>query len=597
MKYWALIVFFLLSKDISFAQPVKWAVQEMAVYKLTFSTTVKTNFSAIGSQGMDTSLTGTLQGNMQQVCTNRAIDEWFFHVSFPVIGHCRFPLPATELVAVRQSLRDGFYFSQHANGVIDSIWLPAAITAAAEHIILQLLEHYQYYLPAINDSGWRQSMLLTEGPVWATYQRGPINGHSRVVRLTGLELQQQSSPVNMIARTHQYNADVCYAFGNKGLERVEGQVVRKAKVNHKTITTLSNGFQFILQGKMKKGFQAPISGRPPAHLPGRPLFYPEKGVQQLKEAHIASSKKISVAGIMMQLQQNEITRDEYLQDKLATDIKVSFITYKDSLRLLRALFMASPVTGITFKTLRTGIVTAATPYAQEIIRDYLLLYKDDPLRSGKIIPSAGLVPDPLYLLQSTLEMLAFDTTVAEMIRSASLLALGNMAGNLQPVDPVRADTLTRALASFLQPKGDHMLLLSVLGNSGAPVALPYIRPLLSDAHEATRGYAYYALRFMREPVIDSLYGQALRQEQGPAILTNIFNALFLRGYHPALSMDLHRLVQEHIMESTRLEALRVLFEWSYRQPALLSTIRSIAAGNSNSAVRKTALQFLARADE
>jgi hypothetical protein len=597
MRYWTLVVIFLLSKGISIAQPVEWTVQEMAVYQLTFTTAVKTNFSAIGSQGMDTSLAGMLQGNMQQTCIDKAADKWYFHVSFPLIERCRFPLPATEQASIAQSLRDGFYFSQHINGVIDSIWLPDTITAATEHIILQLLEHYQCYLPAMQDSVSRQSMLLTEGPVWATYQREQAGGRLRTIRLTGLEPQQQSSPVNMIARTHQYNADVRYAFGSKGLEQVVGQVVRKAKVNHKTITTLTNSFQFVLQGKIKQAPPTQVPGKPPAHFQGRPLFYPEKGLQQLQAVNIARSKKISVAGIIMQLQQNEITRDEYVQDKLATDVKVSFLTHKDSLHLLRALFMASPVTGLTFKTLRTGIVTAATPYAQEMIRDYILLYKDDPLRSGKIIPSAGLVSTPLPMLQDMLERVAFDTAVAETIRSAALLALGNMAGNLRQADSVRADILTLALARFLQPKGDDMLLLSVLGNSGASVVLPYIRPLLADVGDVTRGYAYYALRFIQQPVVDSLYERALQQGQASEVLTNIFNALFLRAYHPLLSSSLHHLIEIHPVESTRLEALRVLFEWSYRQPTLLSAIRVIATGNSNPAVRKTALQFLARADE
>lgn len=597
---WLALLF--LCSGILSAQPVKtdfqlvsWRFHETAVYQLSFTTTVKTNFAAIGSLGMDTSLTGMLEGEMQQVCIDKGEDKWSFYVCFPSMRRFRFPLSATEQASVAQILRDGFYFSQYSIGIIDSIWLPAKTSASAEHIILQLLEHYQYCLPAGNDSNLQQALFLTEGPVWATYQMGQEIGPSRNIRLTALSLQRQSSPVNMIARTLEYEADVHYDFSNNQLKQVAGQVVRKAKVNHKTTTTLTNSFKFVRQPVSKKKIPVPV--KPPAHFQERPLYYPEKKLQQVQAANLAKSKRISIAGILYKLNQNETARDEQLQDKLATDIKISFLTNKDSLHLLREVFMESPVNGITFKTLRTGIVTAATPYAQYIVSDYILHYKDDGARLGKIIPSAGLVHAPLVSLQNTMEKFAFDSDMDEAIRSAALLALGNMAGNLRSADTVRADSLSIALAMFLQTGQDHMLLLSVLGNCGAGVALPYIRPLLSDSNEIIRGYAYYALRFIHQPVVDSLYEQALKVEQAPEVLTNIFNGLFLRGYAPGLSEELLHLVEQHATESIRLEALRVLFEWSYRQPALLNNIREVAAGNSNDTVRKTALQFLARVDE
>lgn len=94
-----------------------------------------------------------------------------------------------------------------------------------------------------------------------------------------------------------------------------------------------------------------------------------------------------------------------------------------------------------------------------------------------------------------------------------------------------------------------------------------------------------------------MYQRALLNEKAPEMFTNIFNALFLRGYSARLSEVLYKLAQEGAIENTRLEALQVLFEWSYRQPTLLEKIRAIAGDNSNSVVRKTALQFLARADQ
>jgi hypothetical protein len=83
-------------------------------------------------------------------------------------------------------------------------------------------------------------------------------------------------------------------------------------------------------------------------------------------------------------------------------------------------------------------------------------------------------------------------------------------------------------------------------------------------------------------------------EQEPQVLTNIFNALFLRPPNDALCSRLYTLIQQYAGDKIRMEGLQVLLEWSYRRPALLTVIQKIAANNSNTAVRQNALQFLAQ---
>lgn len=649
-----------------------WAAQETAAYKVVFSTALKTDLSLLGTEARDTNLMSSISGTMQLTCTDTGEGKWYFYGTFPVIDSISFPLPQQEQQHIKESLHKGFYFSQRHNGIIDSIWFPHNVSAAAEHITFQLLEYFQYHLPAIKDTNLNGVLPVTEGLLSATYRGETINkegarnlvgttesisarnskpAHDYLSHLIALTPIQEYYQVGMIARTNQYTASVGYLFSSHTgkLQQVAGTVIRKGKINHTTITTLTNTFQYNwLPGDNKPNSTLPGSTEPLAASPGvdqsgyrlaharslasmygRPLYYPEKQVQRTMENYRIKSRSISIAGILRGLQQNEIRKEENRQDKLTDEIRTSFLTNKDSLYLLRKAFMEADVNGITFKTLRTGIITSSTTYAQEIVRDYIHVHKPlnkssagkpstsspdklstsspdklstsspgrpitgNPARLKKILPSAGLMRSPLPLLQAELEILAFDTAIEEGIRSSALLALGNIAGILRHTDSLRADTMAHQLATFLHHKGDDMLLLSVLGNCGVRSCLPYILPLLSDSAIAIKAYAYYALRFVAYKTVDSLYAAAMTMEQEPEVLTNVFNALFLRHYSDELCSRLYTLIEQYTGDKIRMEALQVLLEWSYRRPALLTVIKKIAVHNSNTAVRQNALQFLA----
>jgi hypothetical protein len=591
MKLWLLILPALLLWQTGITQPKGQA----ALYKVTFSTGVQTDFAALGSgEGKDTSLTSRLQGTLQVMYIDTAKGKWYCYGFFPEITQSSFPLPQKEQQAIREVLRRGFYFTQYSTGRMDSLWLPNNVAAAAEHFTMQLLEYYQYYLPIAPDTGRQAELPLTDGRVLANYSS---SADGSKLQLTGLTPVYENSPTGMFVRSNEYIPDVSYVFSHRRLQAIRGSVIRKAKINHKTITTLTNTFEYILQ-PIAKAWPVPaaVLSRSTG-LKGRPFYDPERSMQKIQEDFAARSRQISIAGLLEQLQLNEERKDVNVQDKLSEMVKTCFVTGKDSLSLLREAFMNADVNGIGFKTMRTGIITASTSYAQEIVRDYIAARKTDRNAMKRILPSAGLMRTPARSLQTTLELLAFDSTQEETTRSAALLALGNIAGSLLQPAAARADSLVQRLAVFTDRSGDDMLLLSVLGNAGNPTGLPYILPLLKDRDTVVKAYAYYALRFISQPLIDSLYRQALVHEQEEDVLINVLNALFLRPYNDGLATTVYEFVGQERPEKTRLGALQVLFEWSYRQPALLEKIRAIATGNSNSAVRKTALQFLARADE
>lgn len=598
MKFWSLLLPVLLLWQTGIAQrktegrnPLG-APGEAALYKVSFTTGVQTAFANLGSDGAkDTSLTSRLQGSLQVVCMDTVNGKWYYYGFFPEITRSSFPLPQNQQLVIREVLHKGFYFSQYSTGKMDSLWFLYNVPKAAEHLTLQLLEYFQYYLPPLPDTGWQAELLLTDGRVSAAYRSSANSGK---VQLTGLTPVYENGPTGMFVRSNEYIPNVDYVFDHGRLQSVKGAVTRKAKINHTTITTLTNSFEYTLQPAART---RPVSAgiRSHAGLKGRPFFDPARAMQKIQESYTARSRQISVSGLLEQLRLNEGRKDVNVQDKLAEEVKICFLMEKDSLSLLRAAFMDADINGIGFKTMRTGLITASTRYAQEIVCDYIIAHKGNRNVMKKILPSAGLMRTPSRSLQTTLEMLAFDSTLEETTRSAALLALGNIAGSLLQQDTARAGSLVQRLAVFIDRSGDDMLLLSVLGNAGAPVGQPYILSLLKDSNTAVKAYAYYALRFMPQPIIDSIYQQALVYEQEEEVLINVFNALFLRPYNDSVATAVYEFVVQEHPEKARLGALQVLFEWSYRQPALLEKINAIAAGNSNAVVRKAALQFLARA--
>lgn len=570
-----------------------WALHSWANHHVVFSTQVQTDFAGLGAQGQDTSLTGQLRGTMRTECVGMTADRQFFHAFFPTIDRCRFPLPASVQQSIQGVLSGGFYYSRSYAGLVDSIWFPAAVTDAAEHVVVQLLEPFQWSYPVVATEGEQPVMALSDGLARARFRQIADDSCTQACQLDSLAWIYPGGQTGVLARRIKYMSDSRYCFDQQRVRSIAGRVVRKAKVNHKTVTILTNIFSYRLAGA---GSGGRVKDMHYTAFYQRPLYYPGRLELKVKEDLLAKSRRLTIAGLLKALRQNESLGDVNRQDLLAEAVKICFVAEKDSLELLRKAFIAAPVNSITFKTLRTGIVTASTPYAQQVLGDFISLNKDAADKLKKVIPSAGLVRTPMPALQQLLEKLAVDVHTGEPVVAAAVLALGNMAGTIRLVERDRADSLTERLGNWLQAHGDEMLLLSVMGNSGTQVAVPYILPLLTNTDTTVRAYAYYALRFIQSPLVDSVYGTVLTKEQHPVILTNVFNALFLRTGNEMLKAALLKLV-EHADEPVRLEALQVLFEWSYREPALLTVFRELAVSNTSGAVKKAARQFLARADE
>lgn len=571
--------------------------QEEALYSVQFSTIVNTSLAVFGGNGKDTSITGSLSGRMRiyYLATENLRES--FYVRFDTGLKAIFPLPAKELRIMNENLLQGFQFIRSANGLIDSIFIPATFSDATEHIAIQLLEYFQFYIPVTNEDHWQSRIQANDGLLVAGYSRQSTANGDHYIHLTSLSPVQENSPGLVLSRYNWYDADMKYYFSKNALlpQRVEGNVNRRSGINHKTLLRELNTFQFVLLSV--KTNQVNNFKRNSTRLKARPLYYPEKLLERTREKNILKSQSINISSIIQQLQENDQVKNENQQDKLAEDIRACFQAGKDSLSMIKDIFLKADINAFSFKTIRTALITGATSFAQEIIREYLANNAGDWNKLKKIIPSAGLIRDPSYSIQQMLENFAFGKDAPGAISSSSQLALGNMAGSLRFTNTRRADSIASELASFIQPGEDPVLFLSVIGNCGTNNIISFVVPFLSDSSAEIRSYAYYALRFMDSPLVDALFEMGLQKEKEASPLVNIFNALHFRKYNSSLSNSLLNIIASDSSQAIRLGALEVIFEWSNWQPALLASIKNVAADNSNVAIRKKAKEFLDKVDE
>jgi len=291
---------------------------------------------------------------------------------------------------------------------------------------------------------------------------------------------------------------------------------------------------------------------------------------------------------------NQIKKDENLRDMLVENIQLSFLTEKDSLWLFKQALMNAQPDSLDFRTLRAGIASSSTPYAQTVIAEYLTRHIQDPMRLKRMIPSAGLIKNAGPILQLALEKIAYSNNPNA---SAAKLALGNIAGSIKKTNPSRADSIADKLAKSLVSYDDDFLLLSVLGNCGVETMFPYIQPYLKDSVPALRGYACYALRFLGGPNIDKIFLHALTTEKDEDAQQHIFNGLFFRKPDQAMINYIYQLVITENNEKVGLAALRLLFQWSYNQPDLLNLIYESSQKGATEELRKMAAELYANTDE
>lgn len=565
----------------------------VAEFEVDFSTTIMADIGMLGEHAKGANASGKLKGCVQIICNEMTDAEYDFYYRFKTIKQLDLPVAEEVLLSVRNDLSKGLRFLQKKDGQITELCFPEKPSEAGESLLVQLLEYYQCVRPGKAAATWQAPLQIADGNMEAGYTSA-IKGNTRVLQLLSLEPVEDMRPQQVVTKHNVYKPTLSYEWqgNNAWFNRLTGSVERVTKINQSTLMARRDSLEMklVMAGTNKDQFAA--GEMTDKSIYSRPIYYPEKDVAYARERDLQKASELNIPDLLEELRRNETLKDELIKDRLTTSIRLCLVAEKASLPLIRNVFFESDVHGFSYKTIRAALVTASTPFAQETLCSYIATNYQDWSKLKRIIPSVGLIRNAMPKVEQQLEQLAFDSANSEDLRSAAQLALGNIAGNLRHHDQVRADSVASKLAHSLRNSDDAIQVMSVLGNCGTSNTLPYILPYTKDTDALVRGQAYYALRFVNEPTVEEMFKLALREQNDSPVLEQVLNALYFRKFNRDIYVLVDQVVQRHPTEKTRLQALQLIFGWSYRHSGLAQDIAEHAEKNSMTAVREAAAQFI-----
>lgn len=542
-------------------------------YAVAFNSQVKTNLSFFSEAIADTQLTVSLKGVLK--VRSQVIDREHTHIcaSFSAIEKLDLPAPPAVISEVKQGLLTGFCYLQNGKGGIDSLLFSSLPADATEHIVVQLAEALQYYNhPNQSLANWSEVIDLSDGRLLADFHRvDSVNGLFRLT-LDSL-IARQSRPsrqVELLPQYTRYRTGLSYLLDSSSVipVMVNGFIDRESYISHRIASKLVNSYSFVrVKSVVNTGICTAKSYR-------RALFYPGRVAAFRDRQQKLRSDKIKPADLETALRSITDSTSEQLQMNIADDLKAFLANSASSLSAIEEILIGSDPRSAQFKLIRSCLIHAATPEAQDmlvkLIREYRLR---DPSLLRFIVPSVGLIAKPEYTLQAAMLELLTDMRVEADRRGTVLLALGNMAGQLSETNLARADSLVSQLAELLRPVNDPMLLLAVLGNAGTTSTLPFILPYLEDSSTDIRSMAYYALRFIDAPVVEEIYRDAWKKISfsDNRITAAILEASFYRPYQPSISL-LFEPIMSNSDAALKLLYLQLICHHSYREASLIELI-------------------------
>ncbi|MGV3766221.1 MAG: hypothetical protein ACO1NW_08855 [Chitinophagaceae bacterium] len=556
-------------------------------YAVVFNSAVQTNLSFFNTAIADTQLNAGMEG-LIQISVKTEKNGSHVCCRFTSISELNLPLPESVEEAVNKSLRAGFCFTRHSTGLIDSIFFHEAPGDAAEHLIIQFIEGWQYFDPGASGQQWTNEIYLSDGKVNAVFKS---NNYALVMDSLSAVYKKSGRHPDLIPQHTVYKSSLQFGFEKKSdfPSAVNGFINRQSIISHHLASEMKNSYAYKRKNRIKNNF----SHSSDAFNYSRPLYYPQRVHLLEQKKNMERAVGIQSADLEVALAAINDSTTELLQQRLSDDLKAFLLAEKPLSEPLENIFLKTNPRTTRFKLIRAALIGAATAEAQEIIVKMIKKYRrEDANLLRYIVPSAGLIQTPGYALQRELEDLVTDAATPSARKSSIYLSLGNMAGALNETTPSRADSLVERLIHLLKPGNDPMLLLSVLGNAGTYNAMSAIQPFLQDTSETIRGMAYYALRFIEHEMVDSLYLIAVSDDSRPSEITTgaILEAMFYRAYRPETLPAFEKLLHTG-SEKLQLQCLQLICHYSYHYPSLMKTIRTIAATHPNIKLREAAASF------
>ena len=557
-------------------------------YAVVFNSGVQTNLSFFNTAIADTQLNAGMEG-LLNISVHKEKNGSHVCCRFTSISSLNLPLPESVKEAVNTSLLAGFCFTRHANGLIDSVLFREKPGDAAEHLIVQFIEGWQYADSGTSEREWTHEFYLSDGKVNAVF-KSPAR-HLLVMDSAQAVYHKSGRHPDLIPQHTVYHSALRFGFQKEHSfpAEVKGFINRQSFISHHLASEMKNSYAYSRKQIISNHF----SHGSDSFVYKRPFYYPERVQLLEREKILQRAANLQSGNIEKALLDINDSTPELDRTRLLDDLKAFLLAEKPISGELENLFLEADPRSASYKLIRAALIGAPTNRAQEIIVKMIRKYRQEDANALRyIVPSAGLIQTPGYALQQELEDLVTDSGIPPARKSSIYLSLGSMAGTLTETDIPRAESLVEQLILQLKSFNDPMLLLAVLGNAGTHNALPAIIPYLRDSSETIGSMAWYALRFIEHEKVDRLYLDAISGNAtfSEVVLSSALEALFYRPFRPEILAPLEKIIQTGA-EKLQLQGVQLLCHYSYHQPPLLVLIRQIGVSHPNEKVRAAAAAF------
>ncbi|MBL8323399.1 MAG: HEAT repeat domain-containing protein [Rubrivivax sp.] len=232
-----------------------------------------------------------------------------------------------------------------------------------------------------------------------------------------------------------------------------------------------------------------------------------------------------------------------------------------------------------------ALVAAGHGPAQAALRQ-LLVGAPDEATTLRLLRATARIAAPDADMVQALERLA-SSPASPAVSATASLALGVMAGRLREADAPRSDALVRNFVYLLESAEDgaaRRQWLRVLGNTGAPAALPILAARLTDAEAETRATAVNALRWIDEPAVETRLAVVLEKDVSDDVRIAAARTLAARATGPGMTL-LTKTFQRNASERVRVAVAELLWQERQQYPNADAAVRRAARADPMPDVR------------
>lgn len=254
---------------------------------------------------------------------------------------------------------------------------------------------------------------------------------------------------------------------------------------------------------------------------------------------------------------------------------------------LRAALVAASVEAPVLGLLCSTLATAGTPDAQALIVEALKAEPKNVERVTTIISYIGRMEAPTQETRDAMLALVKSTT-DKVIREAASLSIGGLALMSRAASEGSEDALVSWMASQFKAAStprDRILMLRVIGNSGADRLLPLVRPYLTHEDETYRRYAAQSLRWFRTEEAEHIILEILQNDPESSVRLPLAESYQFRPINEPIVPKLIQVALSDDSDQVRLTLAANLWRSRARFPAIEAAVRKLAKEDRDAKVR------------